>query len=124
MSWQYIKIFNKNGKLIFTVPIDDFSKNLFFNFLGPWYPQYRNKKLNNTHLYNENKWQEILMEHGLLVDCTRGYMDARSLKIWDLLAFLRKLPLGELIIRVLYPLGLSYIIKFLYQSDNLKTQQP
>ena len=109
-----------NGRLIFTIPIDNFSKNLFFNFLGQWYPKFRNKKLNNIHLYSSKKWKNLLKKHGFIVEYSKGYMDGKTLRAWDFLAFFMRLPLSRYIIKILSPLGLNNLLELLYDSRESK----
>jgi len=118
---QIHRILSKNGILIFTVPSNEFSKMLFFNFLGSWYAKYRNKKLKNYHLYSEEEWRLILKKKGFKEIRIIGFMGGNKLKLWDFLASIYFFSLGRYAYNFLRKVGFEKYIKSLSQREDKKS---
>jgi ubiquinone/menaquinone biosynthesis C-methylase UbiE len=103
------RILQKNGKLVFTVPDDQFGNYLFLYVLAErlglkgfarWYSKRRNRLLNHFHCYSPKVWEYKLKEADLDMVYAKYYLSKSTIEVWDFLAlciffmqiFMRKVP--------------------------------
>jgi len=97
------RILQKNGKLVFTVPDDQFGNYLFLYVLAEklglkgfarWYSKRRNQLLNHFHCYSPKMWEYKLKEANLSMVYAKYYLSKSTIEVWDFLAlcifFIRK----------------------------------
>lgn len=86
---ELFRILKPGGKLIFSVPLEDFSQHLLTSFAP--YVDWRNRKLCNHYLYSVRIWEDHLQKNGLKVNDRFGFITPKTLFLWDLIALLMKL---------------------------------
>ena len=103
------RILQKNGKLVFTVPSDQFGNYLFLYVLAErlglkgfarWYGKRRNQLLNHFHCYSPKVWECKLKKADLNMVYAKYYLSKSTIEVWDFLAlciffvriFMRKIP--------------------------------
>lgn len=79
--------------LIFTVPNNKLTKYSALSLtkiplLGQFYGYWRNRKFNHYHLYNIEKWQEILEKNNFKIIKYSHYLNKKQTEIWDYLLIL------------------------------------
>lgn len=88
-------VLQKNGKLVFTVPDDQFGKYLFLYVLAErlglkglasWYSKRRNQLLNHFHCYSPKVWEYKLKEADMDMVYTKYYLSKSTIEVWDFLA--------------------------------------
>ena len=94
------RILKPGGKILFTVPNENFKNQLFFykmlNGLGmpglaSKYSIKRNKLLSHFNLYSQAKWKEIVNGCGLEAELMQDYVPGIVLAFWDLIASIQKI---------------------------------
>jgi SAM-dependent methyltransferase len=82
------------GKLIFTVPTEDFSCSLLLR--GHGYAAQRNRQLQHRNLWPADEWQQRLARAGLKVIKVRPYLRSGWVRTWDALELLQMVSLGKI----------------------------
>jgi ubiquinone/menaquinone biosynthesis C-methylase UbiE len=77
------RVLRKRGRFIFTVPSENFEKNL--RNQGKRYIDKINKRLEHFHYRSPGEWEELLNQHGLRVDSFRYYFPRSIQQRWELL---------------------------------------
>lgn len=85
----------KGGSFIFTSPSHNFKNYLWLSnilsyfglsFLGKFYLELRNKRLNHYHTYSHQTWTAKLKKHGLIVKKYDYYISKKTCMLWDKIA--------------------------------------
>ena len=71
------------GRLVFTVPTEQFSKWLALP--SARYSAWRNRQLSHLNLWSESRWQQTLKQSGFEMAEVRPYLKRRLVVAWDLL---------------------------------------
>lgn len=82
------------GKLVFTVPTEAFSHNLFIR--GQGYAARRNRQLQDLNLWPTLEWQRRLARAGLQIKKVRSYLRPGWVRAWDALELLQMVFLGNI----------------------------
>ena len=84
------RVLKPGGWLIATMPSDKLGEYLGW---GGWYAWWFNRKYHHYHLYNLNKWEELLRKAGLKLEKSYYYLDKQTIQQWHKLLWLNKLGL-------------------------------
>lgn len=76
---EVFRILKPGGRLVFTVPTKWLSEYLGW---GRFYAYFFNRKYNHYHLYDLDKWKEVLNKHGFKVTKGKYYLSKDQVKHW------------------------------------------
>ena len=82
------RVLKPGGLLIATMPSDQLGEYLD---CGKGYSWWFNHKYHHYHLYNLEKWKELLRKAGLKLEKSYYYLDKQTIKQWHKLLWLNKL---------------------------------
>jgi SAM-dependent methyltransferase len=82
-----------SGRLIFTVPTEQFSESLAFPFNR--YSSWRNRQLCHLNLWPEPRWRDALEKAGFQLITIKPYLQRRLVFYWDLLELLQQARLAR-----------------------------
>jgi len=81
------------GRLIFTVPTEQFSESLAFP--SRRYSAWRNRQLGHLNLWPESRWRDALENAGFRLVTVRPYLQQRLVFYWDVLELLQQARLAR-----------------------------
>lgn len=123
---EIARVLKKQGLFIFTVPTDNFRKNLFLynvfmrlnlKTLANKYSDFRNKQLNHFNCFNLEDWKKKLNMRGLSVIHHQYYITPKTTFFWDLMALIY-FPFSKISIYPFKELLEKSIIKKLYEEPE------
>ncbi len=87
------RLLRPGGRLVFTVPTEQFSESLAFPFRS--YSSWRNRQLCHLNLWTESRWREVLEDAGFQLVTIQPYLQPRLVFYWDLLELLQQARLAR-----------------------------
>ncbi|HEX2915641.1 MAG TPA: class I SAM-dependent methyltransferase [Chloroflexia bacterium] len=82
------KLLKPGGRLIMTVPGENFSRWLLLPL--PAYSTWRNRSLIHLNLWPEKRWREELSRAGFEVELVEPYLSHKLVTVWDALELLQQ----------------------------------
>lgn len=87
------ELLRPGGRLVATVPLADMNDHLAFR--SPGYARARQRQLEHTNLWPEDRWRAALLHAGFDTVASKGYLDADAVRRWDRLDLLGAMGTGR-----------------------------
>ncbi|RPJ58547.1 MAG: class I SAM-dependent methyltransferase [Acidobacteria bacterium] len=87
------KLLRPGGRLVFTVPTEQFAESL--TFPSRRYSSWRNRQLCHLNLWSESRWRDALEKAGFELGTIKPYLQRRLVFYWDLLELLQQARLAR-----------------------------